>query len=276
MKRKIPKKQVIILCGGITAAIILVSLVMLIIRKAGKNDNIAGTKIVEETTVSLDRTTGMEKETTSKETATSTEQVTTERELETTTEKDTTELIITTTNPPTTAKPTEPVTQPVKEVATNPPTTVTNNNNQYRDPYTGDIISKEEYDSIMNEMNNPEPTTTQAPQENVYVFNDDGTINFKKSKIYNAGNTDEEELQFVKLLYKSKEVKNLAGELYFLTTKYTAHWNIFSPRPTFFLCISDEYWILMTFDEDWNIKKGSGDGIVSLYDPDHLPWKEQW
>lgn len=113
MKRKIPKKQVIILCGGITAAIILVSLVMLIIRKTGKNDNIAGTKIVEETTVSLDRTTGMEKETTSKETATSTEQVTTERELETTTDKEktTTELIITTTNPPTTAKPTEAVTQ---------------------------------------------------------------------------------------------------------------------------------------------------------------------
>ena len=138
MKRKIPKKQVIILCGGITAAIILVSLVMLIIRKTGKNDNIAGTKIVEETTVSLDRTTGMEKETTSKETATSTEQVTTERELETTTDKEktTTELIITTTNPPTTAKPTEAVTQPVKEVVTNPPTTATNNNNnQYIDQF---------------------------------------------------------------------------------------------------------------------------------------------
>lgn len=277
MKRKIPKKQVIILCGGITAAIILVSLVMLIIRKTGKNDNIAGTKIVEETTVSLDRTTGMEKETTSKETATSTEQVTTERELETTTDKEktTTELIITTTNPPTTAKPTEVVTQPVKEVVTNPPTTVVNNN-QYRDPYTGDIISKEEYDSIMNEMNNPEPATTSTPKENIYVLNDDGTLNFKKSKLYNAGNTDEEELQFVKLLYKSKEVKNLSGELYFLATKYTVSWSRYSTRPTFFLCISDEYWLVMTFDEDWNIKKGSGDGIVSLCDPDHLPWKEQW
>ena len=193
MKRKIPKKQVIILCGGITAAIILVSLVTLFIRKTGKNDNIAGTKIVEETTVSLDRTTGMEKETISKETATSTEQVTTERKLETTTdkektttEKETTELTVTTTNPTTTAKPTEAVTQPVKEVVTNPTTTAVtnNNNNQYRDPYTGDIISKEEYDSIMNEMNNPEPTTTQVTQENVYVLNDDGTINFKKSKIY--------------------------------------------------------------------------------------------
>lgn len=215
MKRKIPKKQVIILCGGITAAIILVSLVMLIIRKTGKNDNIAGTKIVEETTVSLDRTTGMEKETTSKETATSTEQVTTERELETTTDKEktTTELTVTTTNPPTTAKPTEPVTQPVKEVVTNPPTTTTavnNNNNQYRDPYTGDIISKEEYDSIMNEMNNPEPTTTQTPQENVYVLNDDGTINFKKSKIYNI-----DDGKFIDYVYESCELKNYLGDSYY-------------------------------------------------------------
>lgn len=155
MKRKIPKKQVIILCGGITAAIILVSLVMLIIRKAGKNDNIAGTKIVEETTVSLDRTTGMEKETTSKETATSTEQVTTERELETTTDKEktTTELIITTTNPPTTAKPTEAVTQPVKEVVTNPPTTA-------------------------------KSTEAVTQKKNIIVYNKDGLIDFNKSEIY--------------------------------------------------------------------------------------------
>lgn len=211
MKRKIPKKQVIILCGGITAAIILVSLVMLIIRKTGKNDNIAGTKIVEETTVSLDRTTGMEKETTSKETATSTEQVTTERELETTTDKEktTTELIITTTNPPTTAKPTEAVTQPVKEVVTNPPTTVVNNN-QYRDPYTGDIISKEEYDSIMNEMNNPEPATTSTPKENIYVLNDDGTINFKKSKLNNI-----DDGKFIDYVYESHELKNYLGDSYY-------------------------------------------------------------
>ena len=143
MKRKIPKKQVIILCGGITAAIILVSLVTLFIRKTGKNDNITVTKIAEETTVSLDRTTGIEKETTSKEIATNTEQVTTEKELETTTE-----LIIATSNPPTTAKPTEPVTQPE---TTNPPPPQTSASNsskdiQYRDPYTWEIISKEEYD----------------------------------------------------------------------------------------------------------------------------------
>lgn len=268
MKRKIPKKQVIILCGGITAAIILVSLVMLIIRKTGKNDNIAGTKIVEETTVSLDRTTRMEKETTSKETATSTEQVTTERELETTTDKEktTTELIITTTNPPTTAKPTEAVTQPVKEVVTNPPTTVVNNN-QYRDPYTGDIISKEEYESIWDEINNPKPTE-ETRAKNVYVLNDDGTINFKKSKIYRG--LDEE---FMKLLYESREVKNLAGELYYSVTRYCGSWSSLALRPTFFLCISDEYWIPMTFDEDWNIKKG---GAGDIYDPDHLPLKEQW
>lgn len=232
MKRKIPKKQVIILCGGITAAIILVSLVMLIIRKTGKNDNIAGTKIVEETTVSLDRTTGMEKETTSKETATSTEQVTTERELETTTDKEktTTELIITTTNPPTTAKPTEAVTQPVKEVVTNPPTTVVNNN-QYRDPYTGDIISKEEYDSIMNEMNNPEPATTSTPKENIYVLNDDGTLNFKKSKIVKL---DEKIRDYV---YESHELKNYLGDDYYLRDN-TGGINYFSGTDWFFISIN--------------------------------------
>lgn len=233
MKRKIPKKQVIILCGGITAAIILVSLVMLIIRKTGKNDNIAGTKIVEETTVSLDRTTRMEKETTSKETATSTEQVTTERELETTTDKEktTTELIITTTNPPTTAKPTEAVTQPVKEVVTNPPTTVVNNN-QYRDPYTGDIISKEEYDSIMNEMNNPEPATTSTPKENIYVLNDDGTLNFKKSKIYNL---DDKINNFI---LESNELKNLLKKDYYNIIYIESHLNSFGML-SFFLDFND-------------------------------------
>lgn len=234
MKRKIPKKQVIILCGGITAAIILVSLVTLFIKKAGKKDNIAVTKIAEETTVSLDRTTGMEKETTSKETATSTKQVTTERELETTTDKEktTTELIITTTNPPTTAKPTEAVTQPVKEVVTNPPTTATNNNNQYIDPYTGDIISKEEYDSIMNEMNNPEPTTTSTPKENIYVLNDDGTLNFKKSKIYNL---DEKINNFI---LESNELKNLLKKDYYNITYIESHLNSFGML-YFFLDFND-------------------------------------
>lgn len=247
MKRKIPKKQIVIICGGVTAAIILVSLVMLLIIKAGKNDNIAVAKIAEETTVSLDRTTGIEKETTSKETATSTEQATTERELETTTDKEkttteketeTTELIITTTNPPTTVKPTEPVTQPVKEVVTNPPTTaaVTNNNNsssnnQYRDPYTGDIISKEEYDSIMNEMNNPEPTTTSTPKENIYILNDDGTLNFKKSKIYNL---DEKIRDYV---YESHELKNYLGDDYYLRDN-TGGINYFSGTDWFFISIN--------------------------------------
>ena len=235
MKRKIPKKQVIIQCGGITAAIILVSLVMLIIRKTGKNDNIAGTKIVEETTVSLDRTTGMEKETTSKETATSTEQVTTERELETTTDKEktTTELIIATSNPPTTAKPTEPVTQPE---TTNPPPPQTSASNsskdiQYRDPYTWEIISKEEYDSIMNEINNPEPTTTSTQKENIYVLNDDGTLNFKKSKIVKL---DEKIRDYV---YESHELKNYLGDDYYLRDN-TGGINYLSGTDWFFISIN--------------------------------------
>lgn len=272
MKRKIPKKQVIILCGGITAAIILVSLVMLIIRKTGKNDNIAGTKIVEETTVSLDRTTGMEKETTSKETATSTEQVTTERELETTTDKEktTTELIITTTNPPTTAKPAEPVTQPVKEVVTNPPTTVVNNN-QYRDPYTGDIISKEEYDSIMNEMNNPEPATTSTPKENIYVLNDDGTLNFKKSKI-NRPNSNEE-TEFLSLCKNSNPIKEIIGEnLYPYITIFSYSWSSSSSYPTFYACINNEYWLVIGCYDNWNFKQG-GDIVLCT---NGLPVKNAW
>ena len=184
MKRKIPKKQVIILCGGITAAIILVSLVMLIIRKTGKNDNIAGTKIVEETTVSLDRTTGMEKETTSKETATSTEQVTTERELETTTDKEktTTELIITTTNPPTTAKPTEAVTQPVKEVITNPPITA-------------------------------KPTEAVTQKKNIIVYNEDGLIDFNKSEIYKFDDNNIQKI--LNSFYYADIVKNILGDDYY-------------------------------------------------------------
>ena len=278
MKRKIPKKQVIILCGGITAAIILVSLVTLFIKKAGKNDNIAVTKIAEETTVSLNRTTGMEKETTSKETATSTEQVTTERELETTTdkekittEKETTELNITTTNPPTTVKPTEAVTQPVKEVVTNPPTTVVNNNNQYRDPYTGDIISKEEYDSIMNEMNNPEPTTTQTPQENVYVLNDDGTLNFKKSKI-NRPNSNEE-TEFLSLCKNSNPIKEIIGEnLYPYITIFSYSWSSSSSYPTFYACINNEYWLVIGCYDNWNFKQG-GDIVLCT---NGLPVKNAW
>lgn len=273
MKRKIPKKQIVILCGGITATIILVTLVMLFIRKAGKNDNIAVTKIAEETTASLDRTTRIEKETTSKETATSTEQVTTERELETTTE-----LIVATTNPPTTAKPTEPVTQPE---TTNPPPPQTSASNsskdiQYRDPYTWEIISKEEYDSIMNEINNPELNTQPPTKENIYVLNDDGTINFKKSKIYNTGyNLEGGELEFLNLCENSHEVKQIIGEeLYPLITNFALSWSSASPTPSFFACINDEYWLAIKFDENWNIEKGWDSGCLSK--PENLPVKEEW
>lgn len=278
MKRKIPKKQLIILCGGVTATIILVSLVTLFIRKAGKNDNIAVTKIAEETTVSLDRTTGIEKETTSKETATSTEQVTTERELETTTDKEkttteketeTTELIITTTNPSTTVKPTEPVTQPVKEVVTNPPTTVVNNN-QYRDPYTGDIISKEEYESIWDEINNPKPTE-ETRAKNVYVLNDDGTINFKKSKI-NRPNSNEE-TEFLSLCKNSNPIKEIIGEnLYPYITIFSYSWSSSSSYPTFYACINNEYWLVIGCYDNWNFKQG-GDIVLCT---NGLPVKNAW
>ena len=203
MKRKIPKKQLIILCGGVTATIILVSLVMLIIRKAGKNDNIAGTKIVEETTVSLDRTTGMEKETTSKETATSTEQVTTERELETTTEKDTTELTATTTNPPTTVKPTEVVTQPVKEVVTNPPTTAK----------PTEAVTQPVKEVVTNPPTTAKPTEVVAQKKNIIVYNEDGLIDFNKSEIYKFDDNNIQKI--LNSFYYADIVKNILGDDYY-------------------------------------------------------------
>ena len=193
MFKKFNKKQIFIFSGIILSVILLVFIVIFCINKSKNKIEDTGEESTNSTTskkeIVTESKTNEEKET----------------ELETTTEKEKepTELIIATNNPPTTAKPTEPVTQPVKEVVTNPPTTVVNNN-QYRDPYTGDIISKEEYDSIMNEINNPEPTTTQAPQENVYVLNDDGTINFKKSKINNI-----DDGKFIDYVYESRELKNI-------------------------------------------------------------------
>ena len=208
-------------------------------------------------------------------------------EVETTTSKPTIEsqtqptTVITTqpqtyiyTEPQTEApKPTETQTQPPTQTSTQAET-----QQQYYDPYTGQPISKEEYESIWNEINNPKPAEPVTQAENVYVLNDDGTINFKESKIYNQGNNDSEQSVFLRLLYKSKEVKELLGEeLYSYITAYSEHWDsLSSPKPTFFACINNEYWLAMTFDENWNIKKGMGEGMVILYDPKNLPIKENW
>ena len=231
MFKKFNKKQIFIFSGIILSVILLVFIVIFWINKSKNKIEDTGIKIAEESTSTTSKNeiitvskTNEEKET-ELETTTEKEKITTEEE------KETTELTVTTTNPTTTAKPTEPVTQPVKEVVTNPPTTVVNNN-QYRDPYTGDIISKEEYDSIMNEMNNPEPATTSTPKENIYVLNDDGTLNFKKSKIYNL---DDKINNFI---LESNELKNLLKKDYYNIIYIESHLNSFGML-SFFLDFND-------------------------------------
>ena len=250
MFKKLNKTQIIIFISIIIFSIIFC------INKFNKNDiKDTGIKMAEESTnttskkeIITESKINEEKET-ELETTTEKEKITTEEEKE----KETTKLTVITTNPTTTAKPTEPVTQPVKEVVTNPPTTTAavtnnNNNNQYRDPYTGDIISKEEYDSIMNEMNNPEPTTTQAPQENVYVLNDDGTINFKKSKIY-GGSMDEILLNYIlnshefQNHFAGKNIIHISGQNGMIT-----HYIIYCH-----IKLENGELITFHFDENWNI-----------------------
>lgn len=256
MFKKLNKTQIIIFISIIIFIILLIFGIIFCINKFNKNDiKDTGIKMAEESTnttskkeIITESKINEEKET-ELETTTEKEKITTEEEKE----KETTKLTVITTNPTTTAKPTEPVTQPVKEVVTNPPTTTAavtnnNNNNQYRDPYTGDIISKEEYDSIMNEMNNPEPTTTQAPQENVYVLNDDGTINFKKSKIY-GGSMDEILLNYIlnshefQNHFAGKNIIHISGQNGMIT-----HYIIYCH-----IKLENGELITFHFDENWNI-----------------------
>ena len=233
MLKKFNKKQIFIFSGIILSVILFVFIVIFCINKSKNKIEDIGIKIAEEST----NNTTSEKEIVTKsktDEGKETELETTREKEKITTkeEKETTELTVTTTNPPTTATPTKAVTQPVKEVVTNPPTTATNNNNQYRDPYTGDIISKEEYDSIMNEMNNPEPATTSTPKENIYVLNDDGTLNFKKSKIYNLDD------RINNFILESNELKNLLKKDYYNIIYIESHLNSFGML-SFFLDFND-------------------------------------
>lgn len=139
---------------------------------------------------------------------------------------------------------------------------------QYYDPYTGLPCTKEEYESMWEDIINPKPTEPVTQTENVYVFYDDGTINLKESNLYCVN----EEL--VILIKDCHEIKNLIGtELYSKITRCSLSWMTGSSRPTLFACISSEYWIFMTFDENWNAVKG---GCGTLYNPDHLPIKDEW
>ena len=84
----------------------------------------------------------------------------------------------------------------------------------------------------MNEINNPEPTTTSTPKENIYVLNDDGTLNFKKSKIYNL---DDKINNFI---LESNELKNLLKKDYYNITYIESHLNSFGML-YFFLDFND-------------------------------------
>lgn len=269
MVKKFNKNQIYIILGTIVTFLMIFCIILFINESNNDDNNINNTTDYKSNYVNANNETTIN--------TTSKKDETTIKETETTTE-------IITTQESTTPIPTQPQTEATKPIETQTENiikpTESTTQIQYRDPYTGQVISKEEYESIMDEVNNPrqENTTTSAPKENVYVLNDDGTLNFKESKLYNYGNNSNEQSEFLRMLYESKEVKELVGEnLYPYITMYTASWNsLFSSRPTFFVCINDEYWLVMTFDENWNIKKGTGDGIVSLYDPKNLPIKEDW
>ena len=215
MFKKLNKTQIIIFISIIIFIILLIFGIIFCINKFNKNDiKDTGIKMAEEIT---DITTNVESSSTeikSKE-ITKEESTTINKETETETNKsqniETSEAKTNAPTHPATVAPTQPQTEVKTKPATQPQTSLQPvTQPQYYDPYTGQPISKEEYDSIMNEMNNPEPTTTQAPQENVYVLNDDGTLNFKKSKINNI-----DDGKFIDYVYESSELKNYLGDSYY-------------------------------------------------------------
>ena len=237
MFKKLNKTQIIIFISIIIFIILLIFGIIFCINKFNKND-IKDTeiKMAEEIT---DITTDVESSSTeikSKE-ITKEESATINKETETETNKlqniETSEAKTNVPTHPATVAPTQPQT----EVKTKPMTQAQTSSQpvtqpQYYDPYTGQPISKEEYDSIMNEMNNPEPTTTSTPKENIYVLNDDGTLNFKKSKIYNL---DDKINNFI---LESNELKNLLKKDYYNIIYIESHLNSFGML-SFFLDFND-------------------------------------
>ncbi len=278
--KKVNLKILIPLIIGVVAIVGIT--VFLVSGKYGEDNTTSGNKILMDSTMDteLDKFESTEKnttdngvqDTTPEEETTSKEVVPTTKEPETTpkpTEPPTTEKYtekpvetipqptkkaeVETTIPATTPYPTEaPTTKPV-EAVTQPPTT--------------------EVPTTKEPETTPKPTEppTTASKENVYVFNDDGTINFKESEI---NNYDEE---FVNYVYQSNEVKNILGKKLYNSISYL---ELGKSSVTDIIvvetCINNEYWIIMHFDENWNIHKGSGGSIVSIYNPYDLPIKEDW
>lgn len=150
----------------------------------------------------------------------------------------------------TTPHPTEAPTTKPSEPATQPPTT--------------EVPTTKEPETTPKPT---EPPTTES-KENVYVFNDDGTIDFKNSEInLNHGLSDE----LTKYTYESNEVKNLMGNLYNKITRYGVAKGGYGYG--FFACINNEYFITIGFDENWKAYKN---GLCMIYNPDNLPIKEDW
>lgn len=244
---KISKKNIGIFCG-VLAAIVLIVIIVVVLSNAGKSDKkTGGTTVNDETTSSLVTT---KDQTTTQQTTSDgtiidiTEQDITTEEM-TTTEQDTT----TTMEQPTTEKPTPKPTQPQSS------------SQKYYDPYTGQEISKEEYEKIIKEQEKHkydhivqkwiDPNTgeeksgyflekdysmDQLPKlqpwqewvldnsgnnssapgvgyvgnyyyihtNNHYVFNSDGTLNFKNSDIVDYGNSE-----FLNYLFECPDIINL-------------------------------------------------------------------
>lgn len=231
-------------------------------------------EITEETT-----TEGAENETTKEdmeEETSATEEITTEPETEPVTEpslESETETEIHSSEYEqeiTTSQSTEAPTTKPTESPTEPPTQPPTTEKVYYDPYTWEVISKEEYESIWDAINNPKPTEPPTTEENVYVFNEDGTIDFKKSKIISL---DDENLIY---FYESNEVKKFLGDLYYETTMIQGSYRFCKKTgPTLTITINNEYHIQIYFDLDWNLHKGHGDGLIG-YIHYNLPLKTNW
>ena len=217
MVKKFNKNQIYIILGTIVTFLMIFCIILFINESNNDDNNINNTtdyksnyvKANNETTII---TTSKKDETTIKETETTTEIITTQES--------------------TTSIPTQPQTEATKPIETQTENiikpTESTTQIQYRDPYTGQVISKEEYESIMDEVNNPrqENTTTYAPKENVYVLNDDGTLNFKESTIVDIYDDN-----FNNYVLNSHEVHNIFGDDYYsityMATQLTSFGNLY-------------------------------------------------
>lgn len=246
MVKKFKKNQIYIILGTIVTLLMIFCIILFINESNNDDNNINNTTNYKSNCANANNETIINTTTSKKDEITTKETETTVKEIETTTEI--------TTQESTTPIPTQPQTEASKPIETQTENIIKSTESttqiEYRDPYTGQVINKEEYESIMDEINNPrqENTTTYAPKENVYVLNDDGTINFKKSRIY-GDSMDEILLNYIynsnefQNYFTGKNIINISGQNG-MTTNYIIYCHV---------KLENGELITFHFDENWNI-----------------------